>query len=601
MFSDRNPYPPKKRGLRTVKKTTLKKRLYTLVVLLLCLNSYLAFFGLPVRADVGWIRIQSPSGGTFYTADTLHISWTSSNAGSAVDIQLFVGGAPSMTIASNVANSGNNSYNWVIPSGAPISTQCRIKIVSVSNVTIFDYSVYFSLDSRYVSITSPGQGSEWYGDEAHTITWTSKNVGGSVQLSLYRGDVKVKAIAQSVLCSQGSYFWEIPTTIESGTTYRVRIEAIAYPGISSFGTYFSIKRRLIQVTSPTQGSVWYLGGIYQITWSSENAGSMVDVSLYEKKPYSMSFQFSSLIIAGTDNDGRLTWTVPSILASDSFYRIHIISTMYSNVFNDSETFQLEQRYIQVSSPKDSDIWYLGGNYTITWSSKNAGNLVNIELYQNGAQKVVLAENITNSGQFAWSIPLGATPDASSQIKIRSSNLSSVYGISGMFSLAKKSVVVMSPSEAEVLYKGDRSVVTWETKGFSSNVKLELYSESATMVIWTIAGDVPNSGRYEWTVPLDVASGSQYKIKITSIADESIFGYSPGNFVIESTFLQQWSETILLFIVVSIVFAVALFFIIRKWRRRISLEQEDQSVELLPNVPEQLTDEEYENIWEKNRD
>lgn len=266
-------------------RTTLKQQLFSLGVLLICLEGYLVCFSATVHADPGWIQVLNPSGGTWYTAETMTISWSSQNAGTAVDIQLFVGGSQSITIASHVPNPGSNSsYSWLIPSGVPTSSSARIKIVSSSNSTIYDFSSFFSLNNRYIVVSGLGPGIVWYGGEKHTILWSSQNVIGSVRISLYDSSTQVLDIAQNIPCSQESYFWDVPTTIPSGTAYRIYIEAQVYSGVSDFSGYFSIKKRSIMVTAPTKDSTWYLGGIYQITWDYVDSGATVDIKLYKKNP-----------------------------------------------------------------------------------------------------------------------------------------------------------------------------------------------------------------------------------------------------------------------------------------------------------------------------
>jgi hypothetical protein len=408
----------------------------------------------------------------------------------------------------------------------------------------------------------------------------------------------VMSIARDIPAAPGKYTWTVPA-INPGTSYRVLINPIGYPSIFSYSDYFSIKKPSIQVTSPTKDTTWYLGGIYQITWTSDHAGSSVDISLYEKKEYEMTYQYAFSIMKGTDNDGSLTWAIPSSLTPSSLYKIFIVSAVYNDVSNYSGLFHIESRYISVTSPESNDTWYIGATFNITWNSENAGDLVNIELYQQGMQKVVLVENSSNNGVFLWSIPLETSPSTSSQIKIRSSTMTTLYGISGSFSLARKTVAVTSPQDTDLWYKGEKHVIVWEAKGFSSDVKIDLCVDAS--VVMTIAGDVVNSGRYDWTVPLDLASGSVYTIKITSVTDEGIYGFSPGHLAIESTFLQQWSGTIMVFGVVLAGFIVAFVIIIRSWRRRIAEEQQDEAAETGEIVPEQLSDDEYEKIWERNRD
>ncbi len=581
-------------------RTRLKKQLVCFGVLLTCLGGYLVNTRTTVSADPGWIQILTPSGGTWYSAETMTITWTSQNAGTLVDIQLYNGGFLSMTIASHVQNiESNGSYNWLIPTGVPTSSICRIKVVSSSNSSLSDFSSYFSLNNRDVALRGIGPGVVGYGGEKHRMFWSSHNILGSVRLSLYDGMTKIIDIAQNIPNSQGNYLWEVPTTISTKNTYRIHIEAQTYPNVSDFSDYFTIKKRSITITGPTKDSRWYLGGIYQITWDSVDSGETVDIKLYEKKPYEMQFYFSQTIILETDNDGRQTWTVPSSLPPDSSYRVYIVSTSYTNIFNYSQTFQLTERYIQITSPRSDTDWYIGEIYSITWTSQNAGNLVNIVLYQNSVQKTILAENVTNNGLYNWSIPLSMTAADTSQLKIQSSTLPSVYGISESFSVSVKSIDISSPSQTDVWYKGDQHLITWDTKGFSSNVRIDLVSQSTSVLM--ITSNAANSGRYEWNIPSELSPGSMYQIKITSVSDENIYGFSNGYFTIESTLAQQWTGTIILFAVVAIGFAVAFLLIIRKWRKKIASEEEDQESGIILNVPEQLTDEEYENIWEKNRD
>jgi hypothetical protein len=578
----------------------MKKQFFSILVLLVCLGSYSQMYSINVQADPGWITVTNPYAGTWYTGDNLYISWSSQNAGNYVDIILFMGNSQSITIASDVSNYGSTgNYNWLISGGISTGSTFRIKIVSTTNQSIFSFSNYFTLYNRFISVYSPNTEDVWYEDEPHSISWTSGYVQGSVQMSLYKNDAAIMTISSSIPCAQGTYQWTIPNSITPGTSYRIFIQAIGYSGITSYSGYFSIKKRTIKVTTPTKDTVWYLNEIYQITWVSDHAGSGVDISLYEKNTDETNFHYSRSIIAGTDNDGRQTWSIPSSLSPNSEYRIYIQSTSYATVYNYSEIFRVEERFIRVTSPGNSNIWYIGDVYNITWDSHNAGELVTIDLYQNGAQKAVLVSNITNNGVFTWRVPFEITPDSSSQIKIKSASITTVYGISESFSLSKKSIEITSVAETEHWSMGEHYDISWDSKGFSSNVKIELYAEAGVVV--TIMSNVTNSGNYEWMVPSDLSSGSMYKIKITSVSDESIYGYSQGYLVIEATFLQQWSGTIILFSAISLGFVVAYLFIIRKWRRRIAAEKNDQESGLVQVHPEQLSPDEYENIWEKNRD
>ena len=131
----------KKRELRKVKRTKMKKQLFSLGILLFYLAGPCVFFGITVRADPGWILVSNPSGGIWYSGDIMSISWSSLNAGNSVDIILFLGASQSITIASNFPNYGSTvNYDWLIPIGILSESSCRIKIVSTNNQSIYAFS-----------------------------------------------------------------------------------------------------------------------------------------------------------------------------------------------------------------------------------------------------------------------------------------------------------------------------------------------------------------------------------------------------------------------------------------------------------------------------
>jgi hypothetical protein len=84
------------------------------------------------------ITITSPTGGeTWYEGDTNDISWTSSNAGSDVKIEVSRdGGSTWLTITGSTPNDG--SYAWAVTS--PTSSACRIRITSISYPSVSDMS-----------------------------------------------------------------------------------------------------------------------------------------------------------------------------------------------------------------------------------------------------------------------------------------------------------------------------------------------------------------------------------------------------------------------------------------------------------------------------
>lgn len=91
------------------------------------------------------ITIMSPNGDENWNLGSSHyITWTSTNVGNYVKIELYKGGIYYSTINSSTYNDG--SYNWNIPDSFDESSYYKIKITSFANDSIFDYSDnYFTI------------------------------------------------------------------------------------------------------------------------------------------------------------------------------------------------------------------------------------------------------------------------------------------------------------------------------------------------------------------------------------------------------------------------------------------------------------------------
>lgn len=98
------------------------------------------------------IVVQSPNGGeTWYHRNGYRIRWTSTeDTGSDVKLELYKGTSLNYTISTSTDNDGN--YSWFVPVWLDPGTGYHIRVVSISNPTIYDYSDdYFSIGNWYQS------------------------------------------------------------------------------------------------------------------------------------------------------------------------------------------------------------------------------------------------------------------------------------------------------------------------------------------------------------------------------------------------------------------------------------------------------------------
>ncbi len=107
---------------------------------------------------------------------------------------------------------------------------------------------------------------------------------------------------------------------------------IFYPPVLSL-TITTSAQQPITITSPNGGESWQAGTGQTITWDpGETAGTSVKIELYQNNVY------LSDIVASTANDGSYTWQIPSGLSSNSTYRVKIIDTGNSSIYDYSNGY-----------------------------------------------------------------------------------------------------------------------------------------------------------------------------------------------------------------------------------------------------------------------
>ncbi|MCK5759735.1 MAG: GPI anchored serine-threonine rich family protein [Candidatus Delongbacteria bacterium] len=92
------------------------------------------------------------------------------------------------------------------------------------------------------------------------------------------------------------------------------------------------------------------------------------------------------------------------------------------------------------------------------------------------------------------------------------------------------ITVTSPNGGDVVQMGTSVTITWEDYDGDS-IRIELYKGGVLSA--EIETSYPNTGSYTSTIPTDIVSGIDYKIKITSTTNSSIYDFSNANFTIVS--------------------------------------------------------------------
>jgi hypothetical protein len=362
-----------------------------------------ANFTLTEEPPTPYITVTSPNGGeNWEMGNTYTISWED-NVG---DITLWYDdGLKSKHLIDTIKGSKDGTYEWTIPTDLTESTLYKMKVESVDDTSIYDWSDdYFTITAAtptpFITVTDPNGGESWEMGSSHPITWTD-NIADNVKIELYKGTSMVNTIA-STTASDGSYTWSIPTTLTAGSDYKVRITSTTSTLTDYSNANFTLTEEpptpYITVTSPNGGETWLTGISESITWN-DNISENVKIELYKGGSY------YSTVTSSTPSDGTYSWTIPALSGTD--YEIRITSINNSSIWDDSNSnFTIrELPEITVTSPNGGETWQNGVSTTITWTDNLWGDEnVKITLYKGTVLSGTIVSSTPSDGSFSF-VPL----------------------------------------------------------------------------------------------------------------------------------------------------------------------------------------------------
>ncbi|MCH7973564.1 MAG: hypothetical protein IH949_06710, partial [Bacteroidetes bacterium] len=466
--------------------------------------------------QISGLSVSSPNGGEVWEIGSAHdITWTD-NIAENVKIELFKGGVLNSIIVSSTASDG--IFNWTIPAVTQASDY-TVVITSVTNGTVTDVSdANFTIQTSSISVTVPNGSEVWEIGSAHDITWTD-NIAENVKIELFKGGVINSAIVAST-ASDGIFNWTVPAVTQA-SDYTVVITSVTNGIVTDVSdANFTIQTSSISVTSPNGGEIWDIGSSNNITWT-DNIAENVKIDLFK------GGVFNSTIVASTPSDGNFSWIVPGITqASD--YTVVITSVANGTVTDVSNAnFTIQISGLTVSSPNGGEVWELGSAHNITWTDNIAEN-VKIELFKASVLNTIIIASTPSNGTFNWTVP-AVTQASDYTVVITSVSNGSITDVSNAnFTLQTSAITVTSPNGAEIWTAGTTQNITW-TDNISENVTIDLYKGGTFHS--EISTSTSSDGSKTWAIPFTQEDGNDYTVKITSVNDPGIFGFSNANFTI----------------------------------------------------------------------
>lgn len=457
------------------------------------------------RATRTGLGITSPTNGAQWPAgSTQTISFTGGDMEYTADIDLYKGGIYQDSIADDI-DAIDHSFSWEIPLAQAGGNNYQIRVTLThtgTNATSFTESGFFVIQGiTDIILESPIGGESLTRNTKKNITWSS-SYGGNVHIEYIKGaDSPVTIIANTP--DDGTYEWTIPYDFAADNDYIIRVTSDVSPfdtsqSASTFSIVAPSNNLLITNldTNPgftTSGEFEY--GVPQGPAGEEKgngaSSAYTGSNIYDTNLSDTSYGYSSLTTFAIDCSNHTNITLEFwayIMVWTGYYVTFEISTDNSN-WTELETVGAGIILNQSWEKYPYDITaYAAGKSTvyIRWSMSGSGS----QMTSGG----LAIDDITITGDF-----------------IPADNIS-----------------LTSPDGGETWPRQATRQITWFSS-LSGYVDIELFKGGQSEGM--IATDTPNDGSYNWLLPVTLAAGSDYKVKIMSSDNASKIDESISNFSI----------------------------------------------------------------------
>ena len=282
-----------------------------------------------------------------------------------------------------------------------------------------------------LNLTAPAEGTAWINDGTpKPIAWTCSNIGGTVNIALWKGPREAAAWVQdiaSVPCADQGYSWTIPDDLADGLDYAVVINPTLYPMIERGAAPIAIQR--LRLSSPNGGQGLVQGSTCTITWESAPLPmTAIKIELYS------GATLAATISTGTSNSGSFNWKVPYGLPPGTEYRVRVSTTAPYGAEDWSDGSLRILPAVTLTAPNGGQRIRRGTTYKVTWTYKNKpGAAVRLELYKGGKLNRTIAARApigaVGKGFFLWPVPATQAPGTNYTIKVRSATNANCFDFS----------------------------------------------------------------------------------------------------------------------------------------------------------------------------
>jgi hypothetical protein len=285
--------------------------------------------------------------------------------------------------------------------------------------------------------------------------------------------------------------------------------------------------------APNGGENWKVGTQEIIQWLSNNGPARVNLEFSVDGGANWEF-INTNIVNPTSGSAQYVWTIPDRPSTECLVRVSDAVDGIPADTSDAPFTISRIPKLDLITPNGGEIWQVGTPELIQWSSVVSDDPANVKLEYSldaGNNWIVIAESISNSGQYAWTPPeppsttcLMAISDARDGVPSDTSNET--------FTIRPQpALTVVSPNGGESYRVGSSQVINWTSRISSDPVNVRLEYSVNGGGSWTIIeSSTPNDGEYIWTIPNNPSNDCL--IRVSDAADGDPTDVSNEPFTIE---------------------------------------------------------------------
>lgn len=350
----------------------------------------------------------------------------------------------------------------------------RLKLVSVRDTSVYDYSGLFEISCAYngtIRVNHPEPGDVWHAGDTQYVGWLVDDfVGPYVWVALYDGDDELwreRPIASADL----HYWWIVPASIVSGSRYAFRV-----------GSYYDDR------TNATTDT-FTIVGLTRDSYEPDNRpGIASPIDVYPSMQlhaldrgdtdwvwfgvqpglhysvFTSSLRSVQTTVYADSGDSIVGWSYTSDNAQQNcialapaqrdtfFVRIINEPNSSSGPVSNACTLVVRERVsyeeLWFDSPLTGSTWHACSSHAIRWpiDEKDFGTSVQLHLYVDTTYVLSIGNHVLNDGSFEWLVPCHLPLDSTYRIHLQSGTDASRVLVSPPFRIRSPAPDSLEPDE-----------------------------------------------------------------------------------------------------------------------------------------------------------